>query len=242
VELEGKIALVTGGASRVGRAISSALAQHGCHLVVHYHRSAQAAEEVVRMARSIGVRAIRAQADLRREEDVEALFASVDEGFDRLDILVNSAADMQAGDLRSATINDWEQTINLNLRAPFLCTQQAARRMGGRSGVIINISDVAAAKTWTRFPVYSISKAGLEMLTRLAARSLGPQIRVNAIAPGLVLRAPDTDPERWENLYRALPLGRPGSPDDVARGVIFLCQNEFITGETLFIDGGRQLI
>lgn len=242
MELEGKVALVTGGASRVGRSISTALAEHGCDLVVHYHQSAKAAEEFVRSAESMGVRAVSAPADLRQEAGVTALFAAVDAHFAGLDILVNSAADMAAGDLGTATLADWERTINLNLRAPFLCIQAAAQRMNGGAGVIINITDVAADKTWTRFPIYSVSKAGLEMLTRLAARALGPDIRVNAIAPGLILRSPDTSPERWESLYRALPLRRPGSPEDVAQGVIFLCQNEFITGETLFIDGGRQLI
>jgi pteridine reductase len=173
---------------------------------------------------------------------VKALFQAVDEQFGGLDILVNSAADMPSGDLLTAGLDDWERTMGLNLRGPFLCIQAAAQRMRGRSGVIINITDVATERAWTRFPIYSISKAGLEMLTRLAARSLAPGIRVNAIAPGLILRSPDTSQDRWEALYGALPLKRPGDPEDVARGVIFLCQNEFITGETLVIDGGRHLI
>ncbi len=242
MELDGKVALVTGGASRIGRVISAALMDHGCHLVVHYHQSREDALDLVRMAESGGVRAIAARADLRHARDVKTLFQSVDEEFGGLDILVNSAAHMTSDDLRTATLADWERTMDLNLRGPFLCIQAAAQRMQGRSGVIINITDVATEMAWTRFPIYSISKAGLEMLTRLAARALAPGIRVNAIAPGLILRSPDTGPDRWETLYGALPLKRPGGPEDVARAVVFLCQNEFITGETLLIDGGRHLI
>lgn len=241
MDLDGKVALVTGGASRVGGEISSALVKAGCHLLVHYHLSEEKAAAVVQETRETGHRAIPLQADLRQPAEVEGLFEAIEAEFGRLDILVNSAAEMQAIEFTTASISDWERTMDLNLRAPFLCIQRAAWLMEGQGGSIVNISDVGARETWTRFPLYSISKAGLEMLTRLAARALGPDVRVNAVAPGLVLRSPETPPEEWERLYHALPLRRPGSPRDVARAVIFLCQNDFITGETITVDGGRQL-
>jgi NAD(P)-dependent dehydrogenase (short-subunit alcohol dehydrogenase family) len=242
MDLNGKVALITGGARRVGRSISTALANAGCHLAIHYHQSAQEAADLVQAAREMGLRADSAQADLRQPGEIDALFAAIERKFGQLDILVNSAAEMQVQDLLAASVDEWEQAMDLNLRAPFLCVQHAARLMNAQGGNIVNVSDIGARKTWTRFPLYSISKAGLEMLTRLAARALGPSIRVNAVAPGLVLRSPETDPEQWERLYQALPLGRPGTPEDVARAVVFLCRNDFITGETITVDGGRQLI
>jgi pteridine reductase len=160
-----------------------------------------------------------------------------------LDVLVNSAAIMQRIDFDEVGVEDWSSTINLNLRAPFFCIQHAARIMKrNHGGVIINISDIAGLKPWPRFPVHSISKAGMEMLTRVAARTYAPEIRINAIAPGPVLKPDEMSDERWKQIGAKLPLGKPGNPAAIVEAVLFLIQNDAITGETLAVDGGDQLV
>ncbi|HEY69748.1 MAG TPA: SDR family oxidoreductase [Anaerolineae bacterium] len=243
MELAGKTAVVTGAAHRVGRTIALALADRGCDLLVHFHRSEQKASETVALAEQAGVRAAAAQADLGQHAGIEALFQSVDQHFDGLDLLVNSAAIMHAKDLLLVDQDDWDRTIDLNLRGSFFCIQMAAQRMRKRGkGAIVNISDVAGLMPWKRFPVHSISKAGIEMLTKVAARALAPEIRVNAVAPGPVLKPEGYEQPQWEKITQAVPLQRSGAPDDVAEAVVFLLENEFITGETLIVDGGRTLI
>jgi NAD(P)-dependent dehydrogenase (short-subunit alcohol dehydrogenase family) len=243
MDLEGKIALVTGSARRLGHAIALAMARRGCHLMIHFHRSAQEAEDTVAEVSALGVRVTAVQADLSQAEGIQALFQALDQAYGGLDLLVNSAAIMERGDLLEVSQEDWRRTIDLNLRGVFFCLQQAAKRMRQRGGgAIVNISDVAALQPWKRYPVHSISKAGVEMLTKVAALALAPEIRVNAIAPGLILRPEFTDQKRWEKLAQALPLGREGAPSDVVNAVIFLLENQYITGETLVVDGGRLLV
>lgn len=243
MEMAGKIALVTGAAHRVGRAIALALAERGCDLLIHFNNSAEEALETVALAHAAGVQAVSAQADLTDLKGIKQLFSALDQAFDGLDLLVNSAATMQPLDLLQASEEDWDRTLKLNLKAPFFCIQHAAQRMRKRGkGVIVNISDVAGLRPWTRYPVHSISKAGLEMLTKVAARALAPEIRVNAIAPGPVLRSKWIDAPRWKEITQALPLHRGGSPSDVTDALIFLIENDFITGETVVVDGGRNLI
>jgi len=131
----------------------------------------------------------------------------------------------------------------LNLRAPFLCIQRAAEIMERNpGGSVVNISDIAGLRPQARFPVHSISKAGIEMLTRVAARALGPAIRVNAVAPGPVLKPEHMSSSRWGEIGAKLPLGTSGRPEDVVEAVMFLVQNPWITGETLVVDGGSQLV
>lgn len=181
----GKVALVTGGAHRVGGAISLALAEAGANLVVHYNSSHQAAEATAVTASRLGVEVLTHPADLRDRKQREALFAALEARFGGLDILINSAAIMEPKPLMDATEDDWYRTIDLNLTAAFFCLQHAARSMLARGGgVVINISDIAGLQPWPRFPVHSISKAGVEMLTKTAALALAPHVRVNAVAPG----------------------------------------------------------
>ncbi|MGD8813219.1 MAG: SDR family oxidoreductase [Anaerolineales bacterium] len=243
MELTGKIAAVTGAAHRVGRSIALLLAEKGCDLIIHYNRSKQKASETMALAQQLGVRAATAQADLSNHAGIEALFQSVDQNFGKLDLLVNSAAIMEAKDFLLTNQDDWDRTIDLNLKGTFFCIQLAAQRMRKQgTGAIVNISDVAGLMPWKRFPVHSISKAGVEMLTKVAARAFAPEIRVNAVAPGPVLKPPGYDQQRWDKITKKVPLQRGGSPSDVAEAVIFLFENEFITGETLIVDGGRTLV
>ena len=243
MELPGKIALITGGAHRVGREISIALAQAGCHLAIHYHHSEKAAKDTASAAKALGVNTAIFRSDLRKGDQIEELFLLIDSQYGPLDILVNSAAIMNKVAFQKAEEDDWHDTIDLNLKAPFFCIQKAAERMLiNGAGAIVNISDIAGLRPWRDYPIHSVSKAGLEMLTKVAARAYAPEIRVNAVAPGPVLKPDEMSNARWQELGAALPLQHCGNAEDVARAVIFLLENDFITGETLVVDGGNQLI
>ena len=242
MDVKAKVALVTGGAHRLGRDIALALANRGCHLLIHYHQAETEASRTVEEARAAGVQAFLASADLRSPQSIAALFAEVDKHFGRLDILVNSAAELEPQDLLSLSAEDWDRVMDLNLRGSFLCLQQAAARMRSRrGGAIVNISDIAGHRPWPRYPVHSISKAGVEMLTKVASLALAPDIRVNAVAPGPVVKPVAMSDDRWADLAAALPLRRAGSGADVAEAVLFCLENDFVNGETLLLDGGDHL-
>ena len=236
------LALVTGAAHRVGRAIALDLARAGYAVGLHFHQSAAQAEATAADLRARGAAAFPLQADLTDPAQIEDLFGQVARLPHRLRVLVNSAGLMSRGDLRQMPVADWDQTLNLNLRAPWLCARAAARLMEPEGGVIINISDSGAARAWTGYPAYVVSKAGLEALTRLLARALAPRVRVNAVAPGLILPSADLPPEQWQRLVERLPLKAAGEPEDVAQAVLFLIQSPYITGQILAVDGGYQTI
>lgn len=242
MDLAGKTALVTGGGHRVGKAIVMALARKGCNVVVHFHRSQLEAEQTVAEAARFGVRALPIAADLRSTSGVNSLFDRLDQQAAGLDILVNSAAVLQPVGLLEASHEDWMATIDLNLKAAFFCLQAAARRLQRRGGgAIVNVSDVAGQRPWTRYPIHSISKAGLDMLTRAAAASLAPAIRVNGVAPGPVEKPVGMTEARWREIGERLPLRRPGRAADVAATVVFCLENEYVIGETIPVDGGDLL-
>lgn len=242
MKLMGKNALVTGSGQRVGREIALGLAKRGCNLILHYHSSGGKAAETLREIEACGVRAISVQADLRDQSELKSLFSTVDSSFNRLDILVNSAAIMEKIDFLDVDGDAWYRTMALNLRAPFFCIQEATRQMLPGKGVVINISDIAGLRPWASYPVHSISKAGVEMLTQVAAAAFAPDIRVNGVAPGPVMKPEFLDDDRWNEIGAALPLQRTGNAGDVSRAVIFLCENDYITGETLAVDGGNKLL
>jgi pteridine reductase len=244
MQLQNKIALVTGAAHRVGQAIALELAEAGAHLMVHYHRAETLAHETVQLIRNKGVRAHAMSADLSQADGIDALFAATQAEFGRLDVLVNSAATMDAGNVLTLTRPAWEQTLGLNLTAPFFCAQHAAQLMlaHGEGGVIINIADVSGLEPWAKYPAHSVSKAGLLMLTQVLAKALGPAIRVNAIAPGPVIKPEAWDNAHWARLGHNTLLKRTGSGYDVARAVRFLIESDYITGETLVVDGGSRFV
>ncbi len=235
------LALVTGAAHRLGKAFALSLAGQGYAIALHYRHSAHEARQTEQEIRALGVPAYSIRADLTRPEKIPYLFSIVDQFNEPLKVLVNSAAVMPAADPRDLTVEDWNAALDLNLRAPFFCAQQAARRMTN-GGLIVNITDVGARKTWSGYPSYSISKAGLESLTRLLARAFAPAIRVNAIAPGLVLPSALTSPEDWERLTSRLPLARAARPEEIGAALEFLLKNEYITGQTIVVDGGYSLL
>lgn len=236
------LALVTGAAHRIGRAIALALARQGFAIGLHYHRSRDAAEETAGLLAETGAPVYLLPADLTAPVAIDDLFVRVAGLPHSLGVLVNSAAAMPRGDLRDLPVEEWDAVFDLNLRAPWLCARAAARLMEPAGGVIVNISDSGAGKAWTGYPAYVISKNGLEALTRLLARSLAPRVRVNAVAPGLILPSPDLPPETWQRLVERLPLQAAGQPEDVARAVLFFIQNPYITGQVLAVDGGYQMV
>lgn len=242
MDLQGKSILVTGGARRLGRAIALELAGAGAHLLVHHHASDAEAAETCDGIRRLGSQAHALRADLRHHDQILSLFEAID-GRGPLHALVNSAAVMLPGDLLTATQDDWQATMDLNLKAAFFVLQQAAIRLrSAGGGAIVNLADIAGLRPWPRFPLHSISKAGVLALTQVAALALAPEIRVNAVVPGPVLKPERMSDERWRTFGDSLPLRRTGTPGDVAQTVRFLLENDFITGEALLVDGGNQFV
>ncbi len=236
---------MTGAAHRVGRAIALELAGAGVHIVLHYfHSPPDVVAETAAALQARGVQAYPVQADLSAANGVDALFAAAQAHFGRLDILVNSASNFQRRKLHEVTLDDWNETIAINLTAPFLCTQRAIALMRAQTppgGVIINIGDRGAEDAWVDFAHHGISKAGLLALTRVTAAGYGADIRANAIIPGYVLK-PDAMPdERWQALAGDLPLERPGTAEDVARAVVYLASEDYLTGVVLHVDGGASV-
>ena len=237
------LAIVTGAAHRLGRVIALELARQGYAIGLHYHRSSAQARSTQAELEAAGAAVFVLPADLRDPAQIERLFERAAGLEHPLQVLVNSAAVMQRGDARTLAVEDWDATMALNLRAPWLCARAAARLMDQHGGgVVINISDSGAQRPWTTYPAYVVSKAALEALTRLLARALAPGVRVNAIAPGLILPSPDLPPEQWHRLVERLPLKMQGQPEDVARVVTFLIHNPYITGQVLAVDGGYQIV
>jgi len=239
MELQGKIALVTGSARRVGRAIATALARAGADLALHYGRSADDARSAAEEIRAMGRRAELFQADLAQPGRIEAMFAAIARHFGRLDILVNSAAVCDRTPIETLTAAQWDAELAVNARAPALCIRYAIALMTHGEGSIVNVTDVAAERPRADYPAYCASKAALQALTKSAAKALaGRNIRVNAVAPGVVEWPEGLREERKENVLRNVPMKRPGSPRDVAEAVLFLCRHDYITAQTLRVDGG----
>jgi NAD(P)-dependent dehydrogenase (short-subunit alcohol dehydrogenase family) len=231
------LALVTGAAHRLGKAFAMTLARQGFDILLHYHQSRDEALQTKTELESVGIRVTLVQADLTDPEQISSLIAQIDS----LHVLVNSAAFMPAGDVGELSIENWDTSLDLNLRAPFLLARQASQKMGP-GGLIVNITDVGAHKAWSRYPSYTVSKAALESLTRILARGLAPKIRVNAIAPGLVLQSEIVPADEWERLINRVPLKRAAQPEEIASVLEFLLMNEYITGQTIVVDGGFSLV
>jgi pteridine reductase len=235
-----RVALVTGAGHRVGRAIALALGADGAHVAVHYHGSEAPARETVKTIEGAGGKATLFKADLRDPAAAGTLADDVAAQCGRLDVLVNSAASMMRTPLESVTPAQWDEVFALNLRAPFFLSIAAARAMGERGGVIVNISDHMGFEAWPAFVPHGISKSGVAAMTHLLASALAPRVRVNAVAPGAVL-APDGWPEDAKAKYvKDTPMARVGTPDDVVAAIRYLIGATYVTGETIFVDGGRH--
>jgi 3-oxoacyl-[acyl-carrier protein] reductase/pteridine reductase len=251
--LEGQVALVTGGAKRVGRSIALRLASEGADVVVNYLESKAEAEELVKEIRAMnnhqahpgpqrndGRRAIAVEGDVSQRADVQKLFLAVESEFGRLDILVNNAGIFFPSKFEDLTEEQWDRIMNANLKSQFLCAQTATPIMKRQGrGRIINLSSLGGLLAWPLYTHYCVSKAGTIMLTRCLARALAPEILVNSVAPGTI-QFPGELPD--EEYIRRVPLHRTGSGDDIADAVAYLATAEFVTGQTMVVDGGRSLI
>jgi NAD(P)-dependent dehydrogenase (short-subunit alcohol dehydrogenase family) len=240
-EVKTRLAVVTGAAHRLGRDAALSLARMGFAIALHYHNSADAAESTRKEILSLGVQAEVFRADLSDPSQIEKLFRDMDSLGCRLHLLINSAAVMYSERLPAVSTENFDSEIAVNLRAPLLCSQYAALRMKA-GGLIINFSDVGASKAWSGYPTYVMSKAGVESLTRLLARSLAPNIRVNAIAPGFVYPSKKLTDSEWEKLLAKVPLRRAARHDEITGVIEFLLKNEYITGQTIVVDGGYSLV
>ena len=242
MELAGRVALVTGSGQRLGRAIAASLAGRGMAVAIHVNSSSGGAESLRDEVRAAGGRAECFGADLTDAHAARALPGRVVEAFGGLDVLVNSAAVMHRLDLEETTVDQWDTIMGLNLRAVFFCTQGAAAALRKAGGRVINIADLGGLEPWPSYAAHSVSKAGVVMLTKVLARSLAPEVTVNAIAPGTVLVPDDYDESQRDRLARSTPLQRLGRASDATDAVLYLLERgDFVTGETLVVDGGRIL-
>ena len=241
MELRGRVALVTGAGRRVGRALALALADRGAIVAVHHHASGKGATEVVDVINTSGGRAKAFPADLTSGQAASALPSQVARELGSLDILVNSAAGMVRTPFGDVTVEAWDEIFALNLRAPFLLAQAAAPHLRRAQGSIVNISDLAAFETWPAYIPHGITKSGIVHMTQSLARVMAPEVRVNAIAPGTVLLPDDWPDADAAHLNATTPLKRQGTPDDVVAAMLFLLASDYVTGETIVVDCGRNV-
>jgi pteridine reductase len=238
--LLGCVALVTGSAKRLGRAVALRLAAEGADVVVHYRTSAAEARSAVAEIEKLGRRGMAIAADLDRVSEIKRLFDETAKQFGRLDILVNSAANFLPASIVSTTEEIWDASLDSNLKAPFFCAQAAAPLLRRTKGTIVNFADTGGLLGWPGYIPHSVSKAGVVMLTKVLAKALAPDVRVNAIAPGTITML--GDPPEWEaEFIKLAPLQRSGTPGDITDTVLFLVQSKFVTGQVLVVDGGRTL-
>ena len=248
MELTGKIALVTGAAHRVGKSVALSLAKKGANIIVHYARSENLADQTVNEIKELGVNAEKIKADFQNLSDISLLCSTIEENYGKLHIVVNSASSFVKKPINSTSIEDWDKSQNINVRAPFFIIQNIAplikKSLSTKTGLIVNISDLSAIHPWNNFASHGISKAGMVHLTKIAAREYAPHIRVNCIIPGLILppsNMTDTD-DRWLEMQANIPLKKSGSINIVGNTVIYFAENEFVTGSIVVVDGGENLI
>jgi glucose 1-dehydrogenase len=255
--LAGHAAIVTGASSGIGASVAEAIATAGAAVVVNYHSGAEPAEELADRIVAKGGRAIAVKADVSREEEVVRLFGEAAAAFGRIDVLVSNSGVQQDAAIADMTLDDWNKVIGINLTGQFLCAREAVKRfraqpVAGRparsAGTIVTMSSVHEIIPWAGHINYASAKGGVRMLTRSLAQEVAADgIRVNAVAPGAI-RTP-INKEAWDDeaalarLLRLIPYGRIGEPEDVARAVVWLASDaaDYVTGTTLFVDGGMSL-
>ena len=237
------MALITGGAKRIGAAIATTLHGAGMDLVIHFRRSAAEAQSLADALNNTRPNSVvLVEGDLENSEDCTSLAQQAIDAFGRMDALINNASAFFPTPIGEVTNDHWEALMGVNLKAPFFLSQACAEALESTHGVIINLTDIYAERPLPNHPVYSASKAGLVALTRSLAQELGPDVRVNAIAPGAIIWPEFGDSEENQNeILRRTPLGRLGKPQDIAGTVLFLLRDApFITGQIINVDGGRS--
>jgi pteridine reductase len=241
MEPRDKVALITGGAARVGRAISLGLAEAGAHVVVHYNRSADSAQETASSAQQLGVQALAVQADLTHPESTLDVIQAAHDRFGRVDILVHAASPFVHASLYDTSLQTWRQLMAVLVESFLLLVQGLAPGMIQRGeGAIVAILDQGAFQPWPGFLAHGVGKSALWALARSLAVALAPQVRVNGVVPGPILPPPRYSPEQIERKAQSTLMGRWGSPQDVVDAILFLVRSNYITGEALFVDGGER--
>lgn len=233
------VALVTGGAVRVGRSIALRLAGDGYDVAVTYKCSSQEAKDLVETIEGMGRRAAMLEIDLEDTAALQMLPPRVAEQLSRLDVVVNNASGFHRSPLGGVTVEEWDALFAVNARAPFLIAQAAVPYLKYEDPCIVNILDTSTRRPWSGYLPYVASKAALESLTVGLARALAPKIRVNGVAPGPIVAPADYSEESKERAAKATLLKRWGSPEDVARAVSFLTRSDYVTGVVVPVDGGR---
>jgi pteridine reductase len=240
MKIAGKTALITGGAHRVGKAITLALAQAGANVVVNYNRSARAAEETTAAA-ALGVGALAVQCDVADAQQVARMVAAANGRFGGVDILINSASLFWATPIPTADFADWERVFAVSVHGAFYCANAVAPHMLTQgAGAIVNIVDGSAWAPYPDFAAHSVGKAALLALTRQLALELAPAVRVNAVSPGPVLAPPEFTEAEIAQTAAGTLLNRWGAPADVADAVLYLVRADYVTGDVIMVDGGEQ--
>lgn len=238
--LSGAVALITGSGVRLGSAMAQALAGQGADVVIHYHRSADEAARTIQAVQAAGQRAWAVQADLAQPQQAEALIGlAVQAAGAPVDILINSASFFQVSRITTVTVEDILANIQVHAVAPLLLSRALAAQ--ARAGRIVNMLDTRIVDYDREHAAYHLSKRMLFTLTRMLALELAPQVAVNAVAPGAILPAAGATREQFEQLAQAAPLARVGGPEDIVKAILFLLDSPFITGQVIFVDGGRHM-
>ncbi len=243
MDLKGKVVLVTGGAKRLGRAISIGLAQKGARIAIHYNRSGEEAKDTLETITDKGGEGCLFQADLIREEEVLKVIQNVSNHFGAVDILINNAAIFEEGSFFTTTPENWDRHVNINLKAPFFLSQKFAEQVPENGkGKIIQITDFRGVRPGIGHFAYTVTKSALIAMTKSMAKVLAPHITVNALALGAILPPEGMGETYFEKKIEGIPLKQSGEPSDVVSAVQYLLEGaEFMTGTTLVLDGGEHL-
>jgi NAD(P)-dependent dehydrogenase (short-subunit alcohol dehydrogenase family) len=242
MNLKNRTVLVTGAGVRLGQAIAVSLSRQGMRLALHYHQSSEGAKETLDLIGGDTKKHGCFQADLRQVSKIELLIQHIEEQLGQIDVLINNAADFFPTPVGEVKESEWDHLISLNLKAPFFLSQLVGSSMLKQGqGKIVNIVDVAAERPWPQFLPYCASKAGLVSLTKGLAKALAPAVQVNAVAPGTMLPPPQSSSFSEDLAIERSLLKKMGHPDDIAKAVTYLLENDFVTGTVLPVDGGRML-
>jgi glucose 1-dehydrogenase len=243
MDIAGRNALITGGAHRVGKAITLALARAGADVFIHYGRSADAAEATAAEVRAMGRSAALGSANLSDPSVAGDLIDAATVALGPISILINSASGFPSDTLRDVELDSWRSTLDLSLTSPAFLTQAFAEALPrGLGGAVVNVTDVKTATPYRTHFSYIVAKGGLDELTKAAAVALAPEIRVNSVALGVILPPPGEDEAYAQRLAEKIPMQRPGGTEPVAAAALALIENDFVTGETIRVDGGQHLV
>ena len=239
-KLQGKVALVTGAAKRIGRAIALALAKEGANVAITYRKSGEQAAQTVHALEALGVRAVAVRANLREPESIREAVRRAAAEFGAIDILVNNAGRFETATMEDISVEQWDAMFDINTRAPFLAAQAALPYLKAGRGRIINLGSLGGTHPWPTHAHYCTSKAALHMLTRTMSKAFAPEVSVNCVAPGMIVQGEVA--AEYQHFARKTPMQRNGSAQDVAEAVLFFATGpHFITGQILGVDGGLGL-